>query len=101
MSIGIPIKYAERILTCELIGFVMSKNRSRIIKRMMKLNELATNMRPIKTSRDATVSIVVAANMRAYMFLSLKIAIIPNKIKNHDKAKIIYVIYVIFLYPQS
>jgi hypothetical protein len=66
----------------------MSKKSSKIIKRMMKLNEFATNMRPIKTSNDATVSMVVAAKMRAYMFLSLKIAIIPNKINNQDRAKI-------------
>jgi hypothetical protein len=55
---------------------------------MIKLNESATNISPIKTSRLATVSIVVAARILAYMFFRRKIVIIPKRIKIQDKARI-------------
>jgi hypothetical protein len=70
------------------MGFVTSKNSKSITSLMIKLNDPAANINPIKTRRLATVSIVVAAKIRAYIFFSLKIAIIPNIINSQDIARI-------------
>ncbi len=63
----------------------MSKNSNKIINRIIKSSELAIKATPIIKIIEATVSMVVAAKILEYRFLSLKIAIIPKIMNIHDK----------------